>query len=134
MATQGRESIANLVMEAILETKAETILQFICGLHGSLSVTSEDGTWVALLHDLLQPHGTRVLVCDPRKNAQLKAGNKSGRIDARRLSELSYLNNLNPVHHGEQGMRTLKELARSYRTITRDLMCVMSRLKAIYRS
>src|SRR5258705_11950636 len=31
-------------------------------------------------------------------------------------------------------MRTQPELARSYLTITRDLTCVMTRLKAIYRS
>ena len=28
---------------------------------------------------------TKVVVCNPRKNALLKAGNKSGRIDARNL-------------------------------------------------
>ena len=129
-----RDSRGNLVMEAILETKAETILQFICGLHGSLQVTFEEGTWAAWLYDLLQPHVTRVLACDPRKNALLKVGNKSDRIDARKLSELLYLNKLSPVYHGEQGIRTLKELARSYLTITRDLTRVMNRLKAIYRS
>jgi hypothetical protein len=116
-----RDSRGNLVMEAILETKAETILQFICGLRGSLHVTFEEGTWAAWLYDLLQPHVTRVLACDPRQNALLKAGNKSDRIDARKLSELLYLNKLNPVYHGEHGIRTLKELARSYITITRDL-------------
>ena len=129
-----RDSRGNLVMEAILETKAETILQFIRGLRGSLQVTFEEGTWAAWLYDLLQPHVARVLACDPRKNALLKAGNKSDRIDARKLSELLYLNKLNPVYHGGHGIRTLKELARSYITITRDLTRVMSRLKAIYRS
>jgi transposase len=44
-----------------------------------------------------------------------------------------YLNKLSAVYHGEQGIRTLRELARSYLTITRDLTRVMSRLKAIYR-
>jgi hypothetical protein len=34
-------------MEAILETKAETILQFIRGLRGSLHATFEAGTWAA---------------------------------------------------------------------------------------
>jgi hypothetical protein len=34
-----RDSRGNLVMEAILETKADTILEFIQGLRGSLSVT-----------------------------------------------------------------------------------------------
>src|SRR5271167_2379509 len=129
-----RDSSGNLVMEAILETKAETILQFIRGLRGSLYLTFEEGTWAAWLHDLLQPHVTRVLVCDPRKNALLKVGNKNDRIDARKLSELLYLNKLSPVYHGEPGIRTLKELARSYIAITRDLTRVMSRLKAIYRS
>src|SRR6266404_2447816 len=72
-----RDSRGNLVMEAILETKAETILQFIRGLRGSLYVTFEEGTWAAWLHDLLQPHVTRVLVCDPRKNALLKSGTRT---------------------------------------------------------
>jgi len=122
-----------LVIEAILETKAETILQFLRGVRGSLHVTFEEGTWAAWLHDLLKPHVTRVVVCDPRKNALLKVGNKNDRIDARKLSELLYLNKLSPVYHGEQGIRTLRELARSYLTITRDLTRVMSRLKALYR-
>jgi hypothetical protein len=45
-------------MEAILETKAETILRFIRGPRGSLHVSLEEGSWAAWLYDLLQPHGT----------------------------------------------------------------------------
>ena len=41
----------------------------------------------------------------------MKVGNKNDRIDARKLSELLYLNKLNPVYHGEHVIRTLKELA-----------------------
>src|SRR5438309_4479953 len=47
------DSAGKLVMEAILETKAETMLQFLRGLRGSLHVTLEEGTWAAWLHDLL---------------------------------------------------------------------------------
>jgi len=36
-----------LIMECILETKAATILEFIQGQHGSLSLTFEEGTSVA---------------------------------------------------------------------------------------
>jgi hypothetical protein len=60
--------------------------------------------------------------------------NKNDRIDARKLSDLLYMNKLSAVYHGERGMRTLKELARSYITMTRDLTRVTNRLKAIYRS
>jgi transposase len=78
-----------LLMECLLETKAATILEFIGGLHGTLAVTFEEGTSAAWLHDLLQPHVSRLVVCDPRKNALLKDGSKSDRIDARKLAELA---------------------------------------------
>ena len=128
------DSRGKLIMESILETKAATILEFLQGLHGSLSVTFEEGTSAAWLHDLLKPHVTRLVVCDPRKNALLKDGSKSDRIDARKLAELLRGNQLTPVYHGEHGMRTIKELGRSYLTITTDLTRVMSRIKALYRS
>jgi transposase len=128
------DSRGKLIMECILETKAATILEFIQGLHGSLSVTFEEGTSAAWLHDLLKPHVTNLVVCDPRKNALLKDGSKSDRIDARKLAELLRGNQLSPVYHGEHGVRTLKELGRSYLTITKDLTRVMNRIKALYRS
>ena len=83
---------------------------------------------------LLKPHVSRVVVCDPRKNALLKAGNKNDRIDARKLADLLRSGLLSPVYHGENGIRTLKELARSYLAVTQDLTRVMGRLKALYRS
>jgi transposase len=129
MDAEGR-----LIMECLLETKAATIVEFIQGLHGTLSLTFEEGTSAAWLHDLLQPHVSRLVVCDPRKNALLKDGNKSDRIDARKLAELLRTNQLKPVYHGEHGIRTLKELGRSYLTLTQDVTRVMNRIKALYRS
>jgi hypothetical protein len=121
-----RDSRGNLIMECILETKAATILEFIEGVRGTLAVTFEEGTCAAWLHDLLKPHVSRLLVCDPRKNALLKDGSKSDRIDARKLAELLRGGQLSPVYHGDHGVRTLKELGRSYLTITKDLTRVMS--------
>jgi len=128
-----RNSIGKIVMECVIETKASTILQFINGLCGDLRVTFEEGTWATWLYDLLKPHVREVLVCNTRKNAS-RNGSKSDRIDARKLSEQLYMNNIKSVYHGEHGLRTLKELARSYLTITKDLTRVMNRLKALYRS
>src|SRR5881398_1011447 len=129
MDAQGK-----LIMECLLETKAATIVDFIRGLQGTLSLTFEEGTAAAWLHDLLKPHVSRLVVCDPRKNALLKDGNKSDRIDARKLAELLRGNQLKPVYHGETGVRMLRELSRSYLTIVKDLSRVMNRLKAVYRS
>jgi transposase len=129
MDAQGK-----LIMECLLETKASTIVEFIQGLQGTLSLTFEEGTSAAWLHDLLKPHVSRLVVCDPRKAALLKDGNKSDRIDARKLAELLRTNQLKPVYHGEHGVRTLKELGRSYLTLTQDVTRVMNRIKAVYRS
>jgi transposase len=127
-------SVGKVVMECVIETKASTIVQFIGGLRGDLHVTFEEGTCAAWLHDLLKPHVTEVVVCNPRKIALLKDGSKSDRIDARKLAEQLYMNKIKPVYHGEHGLRTLKELARSYLSISKDLTRVMNRLKALYRS
>jgi len=129
-----RNSAGKVIIESTLETKTSTILEFIQGLHGNLHVTFEEGTWAAWLYDVLKPQVTKVVVCNPRKNALLKNGNKGDKIDARKLSELLRLNHLKPVYHGEHGIRTLKELSRSYLTISKDLGRVMNRLKALYRS
>jgi len=79
------DSQGQMIMESILETKASTILEFLAGLRGTLFVTFEEGSWAAWLYDLLKPHVAKVLVCNPRKNALLKHGNKSDKIDARKL-------------------------------------------------
>jgi len=69
-----------------------------------------------------------------RSAEEHQAGNKNDQIDARELAR--------PVVHEQaqlglsrrSSVRTLKELARSYLTISKDLARVMSRVKAIYRS
>src|SRR5712675_3063048 len=127
-------SAGKVVMECVIETKASTLLQFIHGLGGDVHLTFEEGTWASWLHDLLKPHVTELVVCDPRKNALLKDGNKSDKIDARKLADLLRGGYLRSVYHGENGLRTLKELARSYLTISQDLTRVMNRVKALYRS
>src|SRR5664279_3176917 len=110
-----------LVMESIIETKAITVVQFLQGLRGDLHVTFEEGTWAAWLYDLVKPHVSKVVVCNPRVNALLKEGSKSDKIDARKLADLLRGGLLRPVYHGENGIRTLKELSRSYLTVSKDL-------------
>src|ERR1700730_6746156 len=128
------DSDGKLIMESVIEAKRSTIVQFIQGLRGELFLTFEEGTWSPWLYYLLPPYVTKIVVCDPRRNALLKQGSANDRIDARKLAELLRLNSLRSVYHGENGLRTLKELARAYLTIGKDLVRVMNRVKAIYRS
>lgn len=122
-----------LVMQSVIATRAAAVLEFLGGLRGTLHITFEEGTYSAWLYDLLVRRVCKVVVCNPRKNALLKKGNKSDRIDALKLAELLRGGMLSPVYHGENSTRTLQELGRSYMTLTVDTTRVMSRLKAIYR-
>jgi hypothetical protein len=83
---------------------------------------------------LLNPHVAKLVVCNPRKNALLKNGNKSDRIDARKLAE--FLRG----KHLIAGLSWQDERAHAARTGLelwdhgKDLTRVMSRFQALYRS
>src|SRR6516162_1924819 len=110
-----------LLMESILETHASTLRDFLAGIRGELNLTFEEGVAAEWLYGVLKSDVDKIVVCDPRKNALLKAGNKNDRIDARKLAELLRGGQLKQVYHGNRGVRTLKELARSYVVLTRDV-------------
>ncbi len=123
-----------LVMESVIETSAATILDFLKGLRGQVEVTFEEGTHAAWLYDVLKTTKAQVIVCNPRKNRLLNDGNKSDKVDARKLAQLLRAGLLSPVYHGEHGVRDLKELVRSYEYLVADSTRVMNRIKALYRS
>lgn len=123
-----------LLMKSVFMTDAAAVLGFVRGVSGTLRVTLEEGTHAAWLHSVLKSHVAELLVCNPRKNALLKSGNKSDQIDAHKLADLLRTNMLSPVYHGDPQTLTLKELGRTYRSLTDDTTRVMRRLKALYRS
>lgn len=129
-----RNAAGKLVIESILETKTSTLVEFMNGIRGELHVTLEEGTWSSWLYDLLSPHVFEIVVCNPRRNALLKEGSKNDRVDARKLSDLLRAGLLRAVYHGENGLRMLRELVRTYQVVSKDLMRVMNRTKALYRS
>ena len=118
----------------VVQTHAQELLAFVQAQRGTLHVTFEEGTYAAWLYDLLAPQVARLVVCDPRHNALLQAGCKNDPIDAHKLAELLRLNALRPVYHGQQSLRSLKELSRSYLSLVQDSTRVMNRIKALYRS
>lgn len=88
-----------LIQQSVLMTRAAAILDFIGGVRRTLHVTFEEGTHSAWLYDLLSRRVEKLVVCNPRKNALLKSGNKGGAIDARKLAELLRAGMLSPVYH-----------------------------------
>ena len=122
-----------VVEQVIVQTSAERVRGYLKQLRGKVYVTFEEGTQAQWLYDVVRPLVTEVVVCDPRHNKLLQSGNKSDRVDAQKLAELSRLGSLKAVYHGDHRVRTLKELVRTYDCLVSDTTRVMNRLKAIYR-
>lgn len=129
-----RNNEGKLVMESVIATKAAAIIDLLKGLRGRVHVAFEEGTQSAWLYDVVVRQVAQVVVCNGRKNALLKSGNKNDRIDARKLSDLLRGGLLSAVYHGEQSTRTLQQLVASYMALTDDTGRAMRRIKAVYRS
>jgi transposase len=127
------DASGHLISQTVLVTRASAILDFVGGLRGLVHVTFEEGTHSAWLYDLLNGRVARVVVCNPRRNALMKSGNKSDAIDAHKLADLLRMNGLTPVYHGEHSALAVQHLARSYTMLTEDTTRVMNRLKAVFR-
>lgn len=127
-----RDSKGKVLTEAIVETKASTILDFLRGQRGTLHVTLEEGTQASWLYDEIRPHVAKVIVCNTRKI--VREENRGDKIDAKRLAELLRTNALKPVYHGEHSTQGIKEIVRSYVSIVHDSTRVKNRLKAMFRA
>ena len=125
--------VGKIVMESIIETKAQTARDFISGLRGEVHVTFEEGTQAAWLYDLICPLVTEVVVCNPRHNKLLEVGNKADRLDARKLAQLLRAGVLKGGYHGESGTRAVTEMVRTYERVVGQATRVTNRSKAIAR-
>jgi len=127
-----REENGSIRMRATVRTEAGAILGLVRALGPRVHVAFEEGTQAQWLHDLLQPHAERVVVCNVRGRSETT--NKSDRLDADWLSEMLRVGSIKSVHHASTSTLTLKELVRCYMNLVEDSTRVMQRLKAIFRA
>src|SRR5574341_1416615 len=117
--------------ESILETDAKTLRDFFRGLSGTIQVAFEVGTQSAWLYEILKPIVNSITVCDVR--TQKRKGNKNDRIDAHKLARWLRVGELKAVYQGDRNIRKLRDLAHGYLATVSDSICVMNRIKALYR-
>src|SRR5947207_3526995 len=122
-----------VVMQSVIETGAERVRGYLKQLRGKVYVTFEEGTQANWLHEVVRLLVTEVVVCDPRHNKLLNSGNKNDRVDAQKLAELLRNGALKAVYHGDNGMRTLKELVSNYDCLVGDTTRVTLRLMELFR-
>ena len=121
-----------LVNQAVIQTDANAIRDFLRGLSGTVHLTFEEGSLSQWLFDLTRSLVTEVIVCNARHSASL--GNKSDRLDALKLAHYLRAGLLKSVYHGSHSTNALKQIAHLYDSVTTDATRCMNRLKALYTS
>src|SRR5262245_49162447 len=121
-------------MQTHLRNEGKVIQEFFRMLTGTVHVTFEEGAQAAYLYQLIQPLVAELVVCDPRQNKLLKAGNKSDEIDIGKLAKLLRLGELRAVFQGPKNSQGLKQLVHSHDALVDDTTRTKNRLKALYRS
>lgn len=117
--------------ELVVETSGEALIGTICSIRGQRHLCIEEGELSGWLFELLRPHVHRIVVAQ----AQRQAGPKSDAIDAYGWAEKLRINAIKTtVYKAPQRYATLRELARTYRMVTQDVVRAKNRLKSLYRS
>jgi len=128
------DSKGKSMMECCVKTNGTAIRQFFKLLDGTVHVVFEEGTQAGWLYQVIRPLVAEVIVCDPRHNKLLQAGNKGDRIDVNKLGRLLRLGNVRSVYHGDGTIESLKQLVHGYDTLVEDTTRTMNRVRAIFRS
>lgn len=121
-----------LVTQAVIQTDANAVRDFLRGLSGTLHLTFEEGTQSQWLNDLARPLVSELLVCNAKHSSSLT--NKSDKADALKLAQYLRAGLLKAVYHGSAPTQTLKQLAHICDSITADTTRCMNRIKSLYTS
>src|SRR5512143_2616560 len=115
----------------VVETNGEALVAAVAGVAGEKHLCIEEGQFSAWLYEVLSPLAVETVVAV----APRRAGNKNDELDAFGLAELLRLGKVEHAVYKAPGQYAeLRELARVYAKVVKDVTRCRNRLKSIYRS
>lgn len=125
-----RSSRGVVVRRDVVATTRVALRRAVSNLRGRARIVCEAGPMSRWVRDILETRLREVIVCDRRRSRL--AASKSDRVDADKLSELFWKNELHPVYvpRGEQVI--LRRLAMHYIRMMRERTRVIIRLRALF--
>ncbi|RME59301.1 IS110 family transposase, partial [Candidatus Parcubacteria bacterium] len=107
---------------------------YLTSLRGRKLLTFEETTGSHWLYVELRESVDRILVCDPYRNALLRQGPKTDKIDAAKLCHLLRAGLLHEVHHTLESDYWLRKLVRCYWSLVKSGVRVQNQKSALYRA
>lgn len=118
------------VQRQVVETNGQALVSFVRQLPGRLHLCLEEGEWSQWLYEVLSPQVAEVVVVWPERRSPAK----SDALDSRELAERLRTGRLGRVvYKAPRRYRRLRELARVYGLLTRDVARSKNRLKSLVR-
>jgi len=115
----------------VIETNGKALIGYLGQLAGDLHLCIEEGEWSQWLYEILSPRVAELVVY----RGDWKPGQKSDAIDAHGLAEKLRTGKIDrPVFKDAKHYTALRDRARTYTMVTRDVARVKSRLKSFFRS
>jgi len=115
----------------VVETNGAALVKYLGTITGRKHLCLEEGVRSAWLYEILSPHVGEIVVAGIGKSR----GQKNDAVDAlRRAEDLRTGNIKTSVFKAPGEFGRLRELARVYGALVRDVVRVKSRLKAQYRA
>jgi transposase len=115
----------------VVETNGKALIGYLRQIPGNLHLCIEESEWSQWLYEILSPFVAELMVY----RGEWKPGMKSDAIDAHGLAEKLRTGQIDrPVYKDVRLFTALRDRARTYTMITRDLARVKSRLKSFFRS
>jgi transposase len=119
----------------VIATSAAALIDRLKAVAGERYVCMEEGTQSSWLYELLSPHAAEVVVVMRSERTRGPKQNKNDEHDAFLLAEMLRTGRAQPRVFKEQGgFKRLRENARVYTMVMRDVVRVQNRIKALYRS
>lgn len=115
------------VRRDVVATSGSALVRYVRELTGRLHVCIEEGPWSEWLVEILSPHVERVVVFQN----EWRPGAKNDAIDSHGLAEKLRVGQVGPgVFKAPHRFRELREWARVYQALTRDVARTKNRLKS----
>jgi transposase len=115
----------------VVETNAKALIEVMRSIAGDKYACMEEGTQSEWLYEVLEPHVKQIVVTQPLK----REGSKSDEIDAWALADLLRRDALErTVFKAPKTSTALRQAARGYIAVRRDMVRAKCRLNALYRS
>ncbi|MEA3288217.1 MAG: transposase [Candidatus Marinimicrobia bacterium] len=112
-----------------VETREDTILEFVRSVKGSKKLSYEEGVMSQWLYLLLKDEVDELIVCQPPKSN----GAKNDWLDAREIADLLRVNRLKSVFHSDDVLMNLRVLISGYDDLLQEIVRTKNRYSALYR-